>query len=113
MPYDIGIGICSALERGHVAVSLDSAMVSRFLPGVAWRRSGTSVLYVEPRLCSERMPPEVGRETYLSRERIDARATASLDVNGDGTRCTVDLRRLLADVEPGPAPTASPRARRR
>lgn len=113
MPYDIGVGICAAIDRSQVVIKLDSAMVSLFLPGTAWRRSGTSLLYVDPRLCSERMPPEVGREAYLSRERIDARATASLDVNGDGVRCAVDLRRLLGDVEPGPAPRAAPRARRR
>lgn len=114
MAYDIGIGICTAIEPSRVAVKLDSAMVSKLIPGQPWRRSGTSLLYLDPGLCSERKPPEVGSEIYLGRERIGARATAALDVNGDGRLKTVSLQRLLHDLDPGPAPRpAATRAGRR
>lgn len=114
MTYDIGIGICTAIEARQVAVKLDSAMVSKFVPGHPWRRSGTSLLYLDPALCSERKLPEIGSETYLGRERIGARATASLDIDGDGTLTTVKLQRLLDGLEPGSATKpAKPRTSRR
>jgi hypothetical protein len=102
--YDIGIGICTGIEARQVVVKLDSAMVSKFIPGSPWRRSGTSLLYVDPGLCSDRKPLEVGSEIYLGRERIGARATASLDINGDGRLETVKLQQLLDGLDPGPAP---------
>jgi hypothetical protein len=104
MAYDIGIGICTAIEAKQIAVKLDSAMVSKFIPGSPWRRSGTSLLYFDPALCSDRKLLEVGSETYLGRERIGARATASLDINGDGRLETVKLQQLLDGLDPGPAP---------
>lgn len=104
MAYDIGIGICTAIEPSRVAVKLDSAMVSKLIPGHPWRRSGTSLLYLDPDLCSERKPPEVGSEIYLGRERIGARATAALDINGDGNLKKVSLQHLLDGLAPGPAP---------
>jgi hypothetical protein len=104
MAYDIGIGICSAIESGQVSVRLDSAMVSKLSPGQPWRRSGTSLLHLDPALCSERKPLEVGSEAYLGRERIGTRATASLDLDGDGTSRTVRLQCLLDGLDPGPAP---------
>lgn len=104
MAYDIGIGICTAIEAKQVSVKLDSAMVSKFVPGQPWRRSGTSLLYFDPALCSERKLLEIGSEAYLGRERIGARHTASLDIDGDGTLKTVRLQRLLDGLDPGPAP---------
>lgn len=104
MSYDIGIGICMAIEASRVSVKLDSAMVSRLIPGTPWRRSGTSLLHFDAGLCSERVPPEVGSEIYLGRERIGARATAALDVNGDGRLKTVSLQQLLHGLDPAPAP---------
>ncbi|CAN5722939.1 hypothetical protein BH23PSE2_BH23PSE2_07140 [soil metagenome] len=102
--YDIGIGICTAIEACQVSVKLDSAMASKLIPGQPWRRSGTSLLYLDAGLCSQRKPPEVGAETYLGRERIGTRATASLDANGDGRLTIVKLQVLLDGLEPGPPP---------
>lgn len=102
--YDIGIGICTAIESRQVAVKLDSAMASKLIPGQPWRRSGTSLLYLDAGLCSQRKPPEVGAETYLGREHIGTRATASLDANGDGRLRIVKLQMLLDGLEPGPPP---------
>lgn len=106
MGYDIGIGICTAIDAAQVTVKLDSAMVSKLVPGRPWKRSGTSLLHLPSDLCSARKPPEVGSEIYLGRDRLGARAQASLDINGDGRVKTVDLRQLLQDLDPNPAPRA-------
>ena len=68
--FDIAIGRCRAIEGGTVTIGLDSAIVSRLVPGYPWRMSGTSVLRLSQRLCSKRFPLEPGRETFLQREEL-------------------------------------------
>lgn len=98
--FDIAIGRCRAIEGGTVTIGLDSAIVSRLVPGYPWRMSGTSVLRLSQRLCSKRFPLEPGRETFLQREELMRNPSASLDLLGDGNFVPVRLRALSDGEEP-------------
>lgn len=111
MSYDIGIGRCSEVENEKVTVKLESVMVHRLSPEHPWQRSGTSLLHINRKLCSETRPPEPEGEVYLSRAALSKRSMASLDLKGDGSTVQVDLRILLNDLDP--QPSAGPQTRGR
>jgi hypothetical protein len=111
MSYDIGIGLCAAIEGAHITVKLDSAVVSKLIPKQPWRKSGTSLLQFKSDLCSPRRPPEVGSEVYLDSSALAKNAPASLDLAGNGVLTRVDLRMLMNDLNPLPAPTAAAKGR--
>jgi len=105
--FDIAVGKCESIDQSSVTVRLDSAIVSRLIPGRAWSRSGTSILKISLRLCSERRPPKVGSETFLQREALLRNPLASLDLLGDGEFTPVRLRSLGTDTDPQ-LPEAAP-----
>lgn len=98
--FDIAVGRCESIEKKTVTIKLDSAIVSRLVPGHPWRTSGTSRLKVDIDLCSERRPPAVGSETFLQREALLRNPGASLDLLGDGNYTSVRLKSLGTDSEP-------------
>lgn len=111
MSYDIGIGRCAAIDANSIGVHLDSVMVSRLLPDQPWRKSGTSMLQISPKVCSSKRPPEVGAEVYLDRAALAKDSKASLDLAGDGVMIPVNLQRLLKDLDPNPAPAPATKGR--
>lgn len=111
MSYDIGIGKCAAIDANSIGVHLDSVMVSRLLPDQPWRKSGTSLLQISPKVCSSKRPPEVGLEVYLDRAALAKDSKASLDLAGDGVMIAVNLQRLLKDLDPNPAPAPATKGR--
>ena len=111
MSYDIGIGRCAAIDANSIGVHLDSVMVSRLLPDQPWRKSGTSLLQISPKVCSSKRPPEVGAEVYLDRAALAKDSKASLDLAGDGVMIPVNLQRLLKDLDPNPAPAPATKGR--
>lgn len=111
MSYDIGIGRCAAIDATSVGVHLDSVMVSRLLPDQPWRKSGTSLLQISPKVCSSKRPPEVGAEVYLDRAALAKDSKASLDLAGNGVMIAVNLQRLLKDLDPNPAPAPATKGR--
>lgn len=111
MSYDIGIGKCAAIDANSIGVHLDSVMVSRLLPDQPWRKSGTSLLQISPKVCSSKRPPEVGLEVYLDRAALAKDSKASLDLAGDGVMIPVNLQRLLKDLDPNPAPAPATKGR--
>ena len=98
--FDIAVGRCRTIECGTITVGLDSAIVSRLVPGYPWRMSGTSVLRLNSKLCSKRFPPAPGQETFLQREELMRNPSASLDLLGDGNFVSVRLRALSDGEEP-------------
>lgn len=98
--FDIAVGRCRTIEGGTITVGLDSAIVSRLVPGYPWRMSGTSVLRLNSKLCSKRFPPAPGQETFLQREELMRNPSASLDLLGDGNFVSVRLRALSDGEEP-------------
>lgn len=114
MSYDIGIGQCAKIEGDTVVVRLESVMVNRLSPGQPWQRSGTSLLRLNRRVCSTDRPPAEDEEIFVSRSALTRRRVGTLDLTGDGSDTrSVDLRKLLTDVDPGPAAAPTPRGRRR
>lgn len=113
MAFDIGIGSCAALEGEHVLVKLDSAMVSKLVPGQPWRRSGTSMLRLDRAQCSVKRPPAVGSEVWLEVATLAKATPAWLDLAGDGEFKRIDLRSLLHDLDPQVAPKAPVKGRSR
>ena len=111
MTYDIGIGRCAELGDDTVLVKLDSVMVQRLSPGQPWQRSGTSLLRLKRSLCSTVRPPQRDAEVFLDRAAISKRAVAALDLTGNGSTVSVDLRALLNDLDP--QPSAGPQAKGR
>ena len=111
MSYDIGIGLCAGIEGVNIIVKLDSAVVSKLIPKQPWRKSGTSLLQFKSDLCSPRRPPEVGSEVYLDSAALTKNAPASLDLAGNGTLMKVDLRTLMSNLNPMPAPSAAAKGR--
>ncbi|TWI00997.1 hypothetical protein IP90_02619 [Luteimonas cucumeris] len=111
MGYDIGIGLCAGIDGANVVVKLDSAVVSKLIPKQPWRKSGTSLLQFKSDLCSARRPPEVGSEVYLDSAALTKNAPASLDLAGNGSSMRVDLRALLSNLDPQPAPVAAAKGR--
>ena len=103
MTYDIGIGRCAEVNDDTVVVKLESVMVKRLSPDQPWQRSGTSLLRLNRNLCSSTRPPERDRELYVSRAALSKRTMAALDVAGNGTTVSVDLRALLNDLDPQPS----------
>lgn len=105
--FDIAIGRCESVSATEVVVELDTAMVSRLVPGHPWHRSGTSKLKLAVELCSSLRPPLVGRETFVNRDAILSNPSASFDLLGDGRYTSIRLRALAANTEPevpDPAP---------
>jgi hypothetical protein len=111
MTYDIGIGRCSELGEETVVVKLESVMVQRLSPAQPWRRSGTSLLRINRKLCSATRPPLQDREVYLDRAALSKRSMATLDLSGDGSTIQVDLRALLEGLDP--QPSAGPQSKSR
>ncbi|TKR33224.1 hypothetical protein FCE95_02630 [Luteimonas gilva] len=104
MSYDIGIGLCTAIDGQEVSVGLDSAMLSKLSPGASWRKSGTSSLRFDIRLCSTKRPLKVGDEVYLDSAAIEKKATAMLDMAGVAELVRVNLHELVRGMDPMPAP---------
>lgn len=111
MSYDIGIGRCAAIDATSIGVQLDSVMVSRLLPGQPWRKTGTSLLQISPKVCSAKRPPEVGAEVYLDRAALAKDSKATLELSGDGKKIAVNLQKLLNDLNPDPAPPPATKGR--
>lgn len=111
MSYDIGIGICAAAEGDTVDVRLDSAMLSRLVPNQQWRRSGTSLLRLPARLCSQKRPPTMGSEVYLPHTALAKTAKALLDAEGDGRFVPVDLAVLARGPQPNVVETPAAKSR--
>ncbi|NCT68475.1 MAG: hypothetical protein GXC76_12670 [Rhodanobacteraceae bacterium] len=111
MTYDIGIGRCTEVDGDTVVVKLESVMVQRLSPDQPWRRSGTSVLRLNRKLCSPRRPPEPDRELYLDRAALSKRSIGALDLGGGGETISVDLRALLDGLDPQPSAGPQPKGR--
>lgn len=111
MGYDMGIGLCAEIEGANVVVSLDSAVVSKLIPGHPWHRSGTSRLRFSRDLCSPRRPPQVGSEVYLDSAALAKNAPAMLELAADGKPVRVDLRALLVTMDPQPMPPVAVKGR--
>jgi hypothetical protein len=105
MAYDIGMGRCSEIAGDSVVVKLDSVIVKKLTPEQPWRKSGTSLLRFDRKLCSVKRPPQVDQEVYLDSAALLRKAPASLDLDGNGTLRQVDLRVILDGLDPLPAPT--------
>jgi hypothetical protein len=105
MAYDIGMGRCSEIAGDSVVVKLDSVIVKKLTPEQPWRKSGTSLLRFDRKLCSAKRPPQVDQEVYLDSAALARKAPASLDLDGNGTLRQVDLRVILEGLDPLPAPT--------
>ncbi len=106
--FDIAIGRCESVSGDEVVVELDTAMVSRLVPGHPWHRSGTSKLKFALQLCSVLRPPQAGRETFLDREAILKNPPGRFDLLGDGKYAAVRLKALAANTDPQP-PTPTPK----
>lgn len=105
--FDIAIGRCESVSTTEVVVELDTAMVSRLVPGHPWHRSGTSKLKLAFDLCSLVRPPLVGGETFVSREAILRNPLGRFDLLGNGHYAQVRLKALAANTDPellAPAP---------
>lgn len=111
MNYDIGIGRCAEVNGDTVVVKLESVMVHRLSPDQPWRRSGTSLLRLNRKLCSSLRPPVPDEELFLDRAALSKRSMGSLDLAGDGNTISVDLRALLQDVDPQPSVGPNGKAR--
>ncbi|MEO5623268.1 MAG: hypothetical protein ABJB02_00940 [Dokdonella sp.] len=111
MSYDIGIGRCTEIGDDTVVVKLESVMVKRLFPTQPWQRSGTSLLRLNRNLCSATRPPEQDRELYIDRAALSKRSMAALDIAGNGSTISVDLRALLNDLNP--QPSAGPQSKSR
>jgi len=110
MAYDIGMGRCAEISDKSVVVKLDSVMVKKLSPDQPWRRSGTSLLRFDRKLCSTTRPPQLNEELYVDSAALARRSTASLDLDGNGVSTAVDLRVILEGLDPLPAPTPKPKS---
>lgn len=111
MTYDIGIGRCAEVIDDTVVVKLESVMVERLQPGHPWQRPGTSLLRLKRNLCSATRPPQPDREVFLDRAALAKRTMGSLDIAGNGSTVSVDLRALLNNLDP--QPSAGPQTKSR
>lgn len=100
--FDIAIGRCESVDGKEVVVELDTAMVSRLVPGHPWHKNGTSRLRLSPALCSALRPPQAGREAFLDRDAILRNPSGRFDLLGDGQYMVVRLKALAANTEPQP-----------
>ena len=110
MAYDIGMGRCSEISDKSVVVKLDSVMVKKLSPDQPWRRSGTSLLRLDRKLCSATRPPQLDQELYVDSAALSRKTQASLDLDGNGVSMPVDLRVILEGLDPLPAPTPKPKS---
>lgn len=111
MSYAIGIGVCTSIEGAEVCVGLDSAIVSKLIPGRPWDMSGSSSLRFDSRLCSAKRLLQIGSEVYLDASALDGKSPAVLSLAGASKAIRVDLHALLEG--PGPSPAPSPAAKGR
>ncbi|HEY6940618.1 hypothetical protein [Dokdonella sp.] len=111
MTYDIGIGRCAEVLDDTVVVKLDSVMVERLQPGHPWQRPGTSLLRLKRNLCSTTRPPQPDREVFLDRAALSKRTMGALDIAGNGSTVSVDLRALLNNLDPQPSPGPQTKSR--
>lgn len=102
--YDIGMGRCAEIAGDLVVVKLDSVIVKKLTPHQPWRKSGTSLLRFDRKLCSVKRPPQINQELYLDSAALLRKAPASLDLDGNGDWGPVDLRVILEGLDPQPAP---------
>lgn len=100
--FDIAIGRCESVDGKEVVVQLDTAMVSRLVPGHPWNRNGTSRLRLSPAPCSVSRPPQAGREAFLDRDAILRNPPGRFDLLGDGQYTVIRLKALAANTEPQP-----------
>lgn len=112
MSYDIGIGRCTEMNGDTIVVKLESVMVQRLSPGQPWQRSGTSLLRISRKLCSTTRPPQLEHELFVPRAALAKRTVAMLDIAGNGDAIQVDLRALLADLDPQPSAGPSSKSSR-
>ena len=110
MAYDIGMGRCAEINDKSVVVKLDSVMVKKLSPEQPWRRSGTSLLRFDRKLCSATRPPEINQELYVDSAALARRSVATLDLDGNGSSTSVDLRVILKGLDPLPAPMPKPKS---
>jgi hypothetical protein len=109
LSYDIGMGRCAEIAGDSVVVKLDSVIVKKLTPEQPWRKSGTSLLRFDRKLCSPRRPPQLDQELYLDSAALTRKAPASLDLDGNGAFRPVDLRVILEGLDPLPAPSPRPK----
>ena len=109
LSYDIGMGRCAEIAGDSVLVKLDSVIVKKLTPEQPWRKSGTSLLRFDRKLCSARRPPQLDQELYLDSAALTRKAPASLDLDGNGAFRPVDLRVILDGLDPLPAPSPRPK----
>ena len=100
--FDIAIGRCESVSDNEVVVELDTAMVSRLVPGHPGHRSETRKLKLAINLCSARRPPQAGRETFLNRDAIMKNPSGRFDLLGDGQYAAVRLKPWAANPAPQP-----------
>jgi len=110
MAYDIGMGCCAEIDEKSVVVKLDSVMVRKLSPAQPWRRSGTSLLRFDRKLCSATRPPQLNHELYIDSAALSRKTPASLDLEGNGVNMSVDLRVILDGLDPLPAPAPKPKS---
>jgi hypothetical protein len=110
MAYDIGMGCCAEISEKSVVVKLDSVMVRKLSPDQPWRRSGTSLLRFDRKLCSATRPPQLNQELYIDSAALARKSPAALDLDGNGINRSVDLRVILDGLDPLPAPSPKPKS---
>ena len=84
MAFDIGIGKCRSITNDTVDVWVDSSVVRRILPDVAWKQAGISVLRIPQTVCSTVRPLVVGEEVFLGSDALNAKSFGQLDFHVPG-----------------------------
>ncbi len=107
MAFDIGIGKCRSMTGGMVDVWVDSSVVHRLLPDVAWKQVGVSVLRIPLAICSTARPLTIGREVFLGSDALNSKSSGQLDFYGTGDFSRVGLGKLVPVLNQSHAPRPS------
>ncbi|MCL6711457.1 hypothetical protein M8R20_31150 [Pseudomonas sp. R2.Fl] len=107
MAFDIGIGKCRSITDDTVDVWVDSSVVRRILPDVAWKQAGISVLRIPQTVCSTVRPLVVGEEVFLGSDALNAKSFGQLDFHGNGDFSRVGLGKLVPVLDESQPPPPS------
>lgn len=111
MNYDIAIGRCTAVDADSVVVRIDGAMLVKLHPPYVFKGPTKALLKAARAICSKSRPPVVDAELYIDRDATLHHPEAFLDLNGDDSFVSVDLRALLDGLSPNPNPVVASKPR--
>ncbi|MGN6223017.1 hypothetical protein [Pseudoxanthomonas sp.] len=92
------------MAEASVDVWVDSSVVRRLLPDVAWKQAGISVLRVPLSVCSTTRPMAEGKEVFLGSDALTAQSFGQLDFHGTGDFRRVGLGKLVPVLDDTPPP---------